>query len=496
VVSARKLRPSGAARGQGDVMTRIGEPSSARLVDLRQRFATMTGGEQARFVWIGNIECEAAWVRPGAVTLPRVSSREDAAIVRHLEELPLCLGGAQDVLVLREAPDPAYLAYLTELGLTPPEPLLVHTNDPVESISSALLRDRDAVERIRGFAADGAPWRMLPFGYTALEEELAREVIPVFGGAADVTARVNSKLFSRRLSRELALPTVPGAECESPVSLREGYEALTAGLPSAAAVVIKEALGVSGKGLLVLESRARFEQVAALLERRSRAGGDFAFVLEAWLPRAAEINYQFFVSADGTVDVLAIKESFTRRGVHLGHRTPARLTPDQRELCETAAQGVGRRLFDLGFRGVAGVDAIIDDRGVLYPVLELNARHNMSTYELRLDALVGHELKVVYRYYTLLAPRPVSFGEIHERLAPRLFRPGLRSGVGVHCFAPLNANTRADRRTPARGRLYAFLVGCDDDEVDRLSEWVYGALTRDGSPLRAVPGPFGEVGSC
>jgi hypothetical protein len=210
---------------------------------------------------------------------------------------------------------------------------------------------------------------------------------------------------------------------------------------------------------------------------------------------SAEINYQFFVFDDGSVELLAVKESVTRRGVHLGHESPARLAPHHQELCERAAGAIGRRLFELGFRGVAGADAIIDSDGVLYPLLELNARHNMSTYELAIDALVGEGLKIVYRYYPLLLERSVAFDEIHARLAPRLYARGHSSGVGVYCFGPLNANANPGRTGAARGRLYSFLVGRNDQEIEQLNQWTFRALTDGRSPLRAMPGHI-EDGSC
>jgi biotin carboxylase len=342
--------------------------------------------ERVRFVWLNNFECEQFWADPGTVRLPSLSSSAESAIVNRMEEMCLWLAGEPDTVVLHEPPDPEFISYLEKIGLKLPRILTTGAGKPANSISQAILSNGDACHEIGSFGDAKCDLYLLAYGNTPLEEEVSRTWgIPLLGPRGDVCAKVNSKIFSRKLSRRLGFLTVPGFECESFEELEEAFRQMRPTVSEGRRIVLKEAMGVSGKGLLVIEQPAKMDQVLDLFRRQHKPGRKYAFVVEEWIDKKKDINYQVLIPASGDVQFLAIKESFARGAVHAGHRCPPDLTHNQLEQYRAAALTIGRELHRTGYSGIAGIDSMVDRDGKIYPVLEINARFNMSTYQLALE---------------------------------------------------------------------------------------------------------------
>lgn len=443
---------------------------------VRSLFAGLIPAEErasARFLWLSNFEAERFWAPAGAVQLPKISQGDDVAVVNRLEEKSLFLAEYPDTLILREPSDEGFLAYLAGLGFRPPRVLNVKAADRQTPISAAVLADDELCAEISRLAREENLY-LLPFGKTRLEEEIAaRTGVKTLGPPASVVEYVNSKIYSRRVSAELGLKTIPGCECESPEELEEGFRGLKSNLDEGRKLVLKEAMGVSGKGLVVIDNEAKFTQLTTLLKRRAKPGATYDFVLEVWIDKERDINYQIFISADGEVRLLALKEIVTLNGVHQGHRFPPELSDAQAAAYEQAAQALGRRLYADGFTGIVGLDSIIDRDGEVYPALEINARFNMSTYQLGLERLIGPSARVVAKYYPLVLTEPVSFARVRECIGDQLFgAAGGGAGVLIQNFATVNVNAQSAGGGTFKGRLYALVVGGSFDETERIDRAV------------------------
>src|SRR5262249_441210 len=124
---------------------------------------------------------------------------------------------------------------------------------------------------------------------------------------------------------------------------------------------------------------------------------------------------------------------------------------------------------------------IIDNEGTVYPLLEINARFNMSTYQLGLDRLLPPEAQVIARHYQLMLREPLSFERLSDSIGSDLLRPAeSRYGVIVQNFATVNVNSRPDQAKPFIGRLYTLLVGNDLGRVQDLDRRMNHALSALG----------------
>jgi hypothetical protein len=417
---------------------------------LRALKAALTGSPDTPLVLLCNFEVEAQWAE-GHIGLPTIGGNPHNPMVARMEELGVLLAGPDDHLILSRPLDPAYHDYLVRIGCPPPTIHVPEGAQPGRNTSDNVLDSPILLERLRGLAATGA--RLLPMGTGPLEQRVSEVTgLPLAVPDAAVFESVNSKIYSRRITEELGLRPVPGRCVESVAELTDALAHYRDRLP----IVVKEAYGVSGKGLIVVDTAAKGDRLLSMVRRRAeRSGVDrLDLVVEEWLPKRYDLNYQVTIDRSGTPNLDFVKRALTEGGVHKGHIIPAGLDEAHLDEVRVAAQAIGKRLAADGFTGVIGVDAILAADHTLYPVLEINARLNMSTYQggvcerFQPDGTVA-----LAKHYDVAGPR--DFASIHDALAPLL-----DGRLIVTCAGTVNA---ADP-----GRLYALLVAPDMAGLNEL----------------------------
>ncbi|MFE6941365.1 preATP grasp domain-containing protein [Streptomyces chartreusis] len=437
----------------------------------------VTPAADTPLVFLGNFEVENQWAL-GEPALPRVGAHAGSAVVNRMDEFALLLGGKDDHVVLKTPLDDGYRTYLEGLGLALPTVHVVAGQDPRRTVSEDALADPELLRTLSALAADGA--RLTAHGISTVEEELAQRTgLALAAPDAATCKRVNSKVYSRRLADELGIRQARGWACETLDELAAAVAAAGELLAAGRKVVVKDAFGVSGKGIVVLDSDkrlARLHRMAVTQAERAAGEGEggtvrTALVIEEWVAKRADLNYQFTVGRDGSVHFDFVKELLTENGVHKGHRMPARLT--ERQVAEIAATAdlLGERLAADGYFGVVGVDAMIDPDDGLYPVVEINARNNMSTYQSVVhEGLAGPEEVAVARHFTVRLTRPLPFAELREVLDGLLLteRGPRPRGLFVNNYATVNAAAADAGADGFEGRLYGVLVAASDAEVAAL----------------------------
>ncbi|WP_460917243.1 preATP grasp domain-containing protein [Plantactinospora veratri] len=272
---------------------------------------SLVGQRRTPFVVLGNFEVEQCWA-DGEHGLPRARFSTAGAVVNRMDEFTLLLAGPDDHVVLKEAPDPDFLGYLSALGVALPGLLHPERQDPERVVTADVLDDEPALARLRALAATGA--HLLPHGVSVLEERLARAGgLPVAGSPATLCKQVNSKIYSRRLADELGLPQPAGWTSETLSEWAAAVGRARQLLAAGGTVAVKDAFGVSGRGILVLRDEARLDHLDRMLHRRAERTGDdrLALVVEEWVGKRTDLNYQLTVGRTGTVHFDFVKEAIT-----------------------------------------------------------------------------------------------------------------------------------------------------------------------------------------
>lgn len=443
---------------------------------IRRLKAAVTGDPGARFVHLNNFEVERVWGR-GEPGLPGAGLSFNAATVNRMEEVGVLLADEGDAVVLKAPVDPAYETYLRGLGLAAGRVLTVDRNEPEHAVTVDALASPRLIAELAALA-DGRT-HLMPLGTSDDEERLSAATgLPLAGPDARTCKRVNGKIFSRELVDRSGLTRVPGAQCRTVGELAAALKEHLAG--GAGPVVVKESLGVSGRGLVVLDSARRGEQLVRMAARR---GERVEVVVERWIDKECDLNYQIIVGRDGAVEFETVKAAFTENGVHRGHLFPPALAAGHTAELRAAAQVLGKGLAEAGYFGVAGVDAMLGRDGTLYPCLEINARFNMATFQNRVaERLLGPGRSALATVFDLEPRRAHGFDEIRTALGDLLLSAGpdpdvttAARGVLVTNLATLRAGA-PDRRS--KGRLYAICVGDSPDDVNALRSRAARALEK------------------
>jgi D-alanine-D-alanine ligase-like ATP-grasp enzyme len=438
-------------------------------------------GQSAPLVFLGNFEVENQWGQ-GEIGLPVFGFASSNVIVNRMDEFALLLAGPDDYVLLKTEPDPGYLASLAALGIELPTVLVVGENAPERTVTQDALADPDLIGALIKLGSGGAA--LFPHGVSGDEEDLAKAAgLAMAAPSAAICKAVNSKVYSRRLADALGLRQPPGRACTTAQEWAQAVTWAHTMIDGGARLGIKDAYGVSGKGIAVVDDGARLDKLDRMVTSRLRRSGTdrLGLLVEEWVPKVADLNYQFTIARDGSVGFDFVKEAVTENNVHKGHRIPARISAAQRAGVIDAASELGAALAADGYFGVVGVDAMTDPDGGLYPVIEINARNNMSTYQVRIqDEIAGPGQTLLARHYPVRAAEPLEFGRLAGLLDGLLLtRPG-GAGLVVNNYATVNAPFTGRPGAAAEGRLYGLVIADDQAGVDRIDSEITERLAAAG----------------
>ncbi|MFC9711438.1 ATP-grasp domain-containing protein [Paenibacillus sp. NPDC056933] len=441
----------------------------------------LTGQHDVTFVFLNNFEVEEYWGDPEILKLPSLSIGSAADVVNRMEELGLFLAGENDIILLKSVPDQAFIAEAQTLGFGRARCVAARCNEPALNITANLLNCPETLDKLRYLSEEsGTRAFLVPFGTSAQEEELSRLTgIPLAVPSADVFRRVNDKGYSRRLNAELGIRQIPGVECTSLEELASGFERLKPVLEQGGRLVLKDSMGVSGKGITVIADETRFHKCMSMLEKQASKKDihRINYVLEQWIDKICDLNYQILIDRSGGVEFLGVKESLVEQGVHQGHLMPSRLDDVQLGIIREAAMRIGTALHRDGYYGIAGMDAILDEDGTIWPNLEINARFNMSTYQTNIqnqwlpDGMFGLAKKYALRLNHLL-----EYGDLRSRLGGLMFKPENGEGLLINNFATVNAAFRSEG-TLFSGRLYGVIIASSPERLRVIDESVEAVLS-------------------
>ncbi|WP_160036764.1 ATP-binding protein [Paenibacillus sp. An7] len=435
-------------------------------VKLKQ---ALTGSPESVFIYINNFEVEEQWNQDNTLKLPSISVGNSTEIVNRMEELGVFLAGQGDYVLLKEKPDPHLIADAQDIGFGYSLLLTMENNTPKLNITENILNCEATLKRLREIGEHGKVY-LVPFGVSSKEEELSQRVgIPLAVPSSNVFQQVNDKGYSRRLNQQLGIRQIYGKECNTIDELKDGFNEMSHLLDQGNLIVMKDALGVSGKGITVISDRQRFDKVLKMLERQASKKGTrkINYVLEQWIDKICDLNYQFLIDRNGQVEFICVKESLVKQGVHQGHVMPSRLSNKQVQTLKESAEAIGMAMYKDGYFGMVGVDAILDLDGNLYPNLEINARFNMSTYQINIqNQLIGPGKWGLAKKYTMKLKDYLPYDKLKKMLSTLNYNQMKEQGLLINNFATVNAAFK-EPGALFTGRLYGMLVA---DSLEALFE--------------------------
>lgn len=249
--------------------------------------------------------------------------------------------------------------------------------------SVAMQAAEKGVELILLDVAGKQPDRIFtPWGWTAsvaaLGESVGAAIPPV---SLETVRRVNSKLWSHALEQELGI-VMKGA-CAA-ASFAELQEAVARACPlQDDKWVIKNPFGFAARER-VLGRGPRLEEAQGGWAQRQFAGGQ-TLIFQPWLERVREYGVALEIEIDGFMKILGVSDLQTNgAGTGTGYLFGRQIDSHRLIELEEMARIVGERLFQEGYTGPVGVDAL-EHSGGLHPLLEINARFTMGFVALAVE---------------------------------------------------------------------------------------------------------------
>ena len=320
------------------------------------------------YCWLFNIGIEWSGDRF------RMKNPEEDIVVQHMEEILLLLAHSEDILLLRNIPEEKFLRRLKEMGFQIPQMICPQKEDLSLSITELVLEDSVIIKKLQEYTKQKQVY-LLPYGVTEKEEQLSRVCgMQIKGSSADVTQKMNSKLYGRELIRRLHLQQPVGKICYSLEGIQSSWEKLSNEFQR---VVIKRPYGASGQGIYLVDSSEKLRRVLHLLKRLQ--GREEKWIVEGWYEKKIDINAQLYIHDNGDIEIFSVKEQLLDDTVYYGSVFPVSLSEKIMDRYQKELNVIGKHLYDDGARGVVGIDSIITEQEI-FPVIEINVRFTLSTY--------------------------------------------------------------------------------------------------------------------
>jgi hypothetical protein len=404
-------------------------------------------------------------------------------------ERALVLARPQDVVCVHDEIEPAYLAYLAELGLGPGAGRVVAasrfgpTASPDRALWARLAGSADALRALASLLQGNGGTSLHPYSASGGERSLAAALevaadaeVRVAAADPSLVAFADQKHHIRAKAIELGVPVAEGESVTLPRAggrRRGDYDALRAAverqLRRTGRAIVRGAKGAAGASTFVVGGRG--EDVDGLLRRLGPREDNQVYLVEVLVTATVSPHVQLHVAPDGgpITCVGVTDQRWERPFVHGGNIYPSagRSVGAMLDWSERLA----RWLQGEGYAGLLGLDFVEyadPDTGELRTLLaEVHPRVDGATYPLailqRLNASQRQSNRPDSSAFVSgsLEVRPTSFAAFRRAAERFLYLP--RTGRGM---VPYQVSRLAD------GRCGVVMLGGSRDEVLRM----YGEL--------------------
>ncbi len=282
---------------------------------------------------------------------------------KRLSRRSLLMAGVVDPIIVDAPVDPAYHALLAACGAG--GKVLVPTANDNASLADDVAVDPALVERLAAW--EGPIELYLP---SPAEERLSAAVGRSLAATPwEVADLLNDKIFFHRILEDTGLATIPFfvGNVDSVATRVPRYEG---------PVIVRAAASVGGSRVLVGRTG---DEKRAVQKELYRSPKGIMWLLQPLVETTLSPNAQLYVDdRQATLFSCSIQQFGADRVSHSGNLFDLPDVPLRNEIFRQAKILAAEAAL-LGWRGVLGIDFIVDTKGALHPI-EFNARHNTSTH--------------------------------------------------------------------------------------------------------------------
>lgn len=427
----------------------------------------------SRTIFTGNFDAEFFWRDDNSSKLPSISNCQGHRLVSAMQELQFVFcSNPSDLLITQYKMDSFHKHYLDTLGFQ------FVSNDrsiefecqenEIKSIFNHLCKNTNSEITSASYNAFTviSPYAILP-GYFDFCK--INKISPVAANE-NIVKKVNSKIYSNRLSSELFGNKNGYVVCSSKELKDVGCKLLSENKQ----FLVKDEYGVSGNGNILINNYNFLNRIVKFLAYQEKKGRQTRFLLEGFLAKSIDFSCQFNISPLGDVQVLSIQQmennDFSFSSIKSAEDDLLNFL--ERSDYYTQVEILGKQLYSDDYFGHICLDSMIEENGNIVPVVEINARKSMGLVNYYLDKYLSRaNCKGQLGYYSLQIPKHLRFKDMFSKLKNEgiLFtkdRPFGYIPLSANCFS-INVDY-LENESRYQGRFFYTMVAGDDEDKDEL----------------------------
>jgi len=373
-------------------------------------------------LWICNMDVTDEWNQN---MTRKMKNPSEKFLVNALSEVNLLLGEENDYLVLNHPPNSEYIKDLKSYGFIIPH-LLITGND--DNILEYLLDNPEWLqERLDGSAV------LTCYGMSAKIMQLAKlHGLDTFCNSNwELHKRIDNKIFSRKLAEDLGFHVPQGRIIRNAEEMLAAWHFIKASGYNQ--VIVKEPYGVSGRGLYIVKEEKELTKLIRLLRLSTN---EQEFIAEGWIQRKEDFNYQIWIESDGKINFICLSKQFVKKIIYQGSEFTKDIPDEIFTKFVEYTQKIGKALFTMGFYGIVGIDAFIDEDNNIYPMIEMNVRLNFSTYLYNAVNIFKQCYGISCTYHDVTTQSPLCYKDIKTILEKKGLMVNKQKGVGLMPIIP------------------------------------------------------------
>ena len=424
--------------------------------------------DEFTYVFWMNIGIEESW--NDETFIPQIKTSPDQKeIIRDTEQLCLFLAKSNDVVILRKNPPQIVKDGLKTLSINNIQILIPSNN--TGNISEDILEDGMIITYLRKINENSNnKVKLVPYITTEKEEMISLKTgCELVTPNSALTYKLNSKIIARKIGEKLALPLPYGKICCSVDQLerflKRNYER-----NCLKKIVIKEPYGASGKGLFLLEKESDWKQCDLLIKRNKGKQSFREIWVEQWYETKVDLNYQLYIGNDDEYSYIEPKQQINKGTQFKGCQFPVRLTNEEKYELRNYAIKLVTTLNKIGYRGFVSIDSIITHEGIIFPLIEINARLSLSTYLLKI--LEQRIKNRIYRMVYFDVFYKYNWNKVKNYIYQNLYDTRRKKGIIPCMYSPALSDK-------CKGRLFVLIVSESETDLDTFQNGISGAGIMD-----------------
>ena len=236
--------------------------------------------------------------------------------------------------------------------------------------------------------------------------------------------------------------------------------------------MLKEIMGVSGRGNLHIKSEKEFTSIFRYLSSQIGKGKKLCMILEPFYHIKIDFSSQYLIHQDGSVERICIRYMKNRGTKYYGSFGASQEFLNflrERQYFEKIENAL-QHIYQDGYWGYVCIDSAVLQSGEIVPVIEINARMSMGLLSYQIEKEFSNsKKKMIFRCMDIMANAEFNFTILKSHLMKRhlLSRNKEESGIFL-----TSANTYNCNLETKKGRIYFYTV-CElsENEDNLLKEF-------------------------